>query len=323
MNYEACISTARRLIETRLAKRAEALASELGLVKSASVRNAAGSYVRQAHTICVEELERRARIILDAFEQSLTGSQAWSVYVNTKLSSEFDTQFTQESKSLSHCLETAEMEKRMSGAFSLDEAQARVSREYHARIDLLCAKLGQHKDELNMWTGGAKVLTKAIVFTDIVDSTKLCNLLGDVQWAEVRQQHLARAYDLTRDEKGFLVKNTGDGILALFHSACGALEFALKLHRDSGYPTVRIRVGMHVGQVSLDGEDISGRDVNLTHRILEQLKGDGVTVSERVKSDIGYRGEPRWSKLRWTEIPSVSLKDFNEPITLWEVEPPV
>src|ERR1019366_3449035 len=101
MGCEASISTARQLIEARLAKRDEVLTSKLGRVKSASVRSGAASYVRQAHAICVEELERRARIILVSFQQSLTGSQAWSSDLNTKLRSGFDTQFAQQSKKLS------------------------------------------------------------------------------------------------------------------------------------------------------------------------------------------------------------------------------
>jgi class 3 adenylate cyclase len=314
------MSTVRQLIESLRARRAEVLASELARVKSASVRSGAASYLRQAHAICIGELEGHARIILHTFEQSLTGSKAWSADLNTKLRHEFDAQLNQQSKELSHCLETSRMERRISGGFSLAEAQARLALEYHARIDLLCKKLGQHRDELNRWTGGAKALTKAIVFTDIVDSTKVCNTHGDDQWAEVLQQHIVRASNLIRDGEGFLVKNTGDGVLALFHSASDAVEFALELHHDSGHAEVRTRVGVHIGQVSVDADDISGQTVNLTQRIMKHLEADGVIVSERVKSDIAQRGEARFSKLWWTELPSVVLKGFSEPMRLWRVD---
>jgi class 3 adenylate cyclase len=151
------------------------------------------------------------------------------------------------------------------------------------------------------------------VFTDIVDSTKLCNDLGDAAWDGI--QHFALAVRLIHQKQGILIKNTGDGILALFHDATAAVGFAITLHDDTGHATVRIRAGVHVGQVSIDDGDAFGRHVNLTARIMGYAKADGVLVSDRVKKDIEHRGEPWSKKLRWTEFPGVTLKGFPEPET--------
>jgi len=176
------------------------------------------------------------------------------------------------------------------------------------------------QDELARWTGGARLFTAAVVFTDVVDSARLCNDLGDAQWERIRQQHFGCAVTLIRDRNGFVVKNTGDGMLAMFHSAVEAVEFAVRLHRETGHAAIRVRVGIHVGQVSPDADDIFGRHVNLTARIMSFLKTDGVVTCNRVKEDVDHRGEPETGKLRWTECPNVSLRGFPEPMSLWLVE---
>lgn len=175
------------------------------------------------------------------------------------------------------------------------------------------------REELSRWTGPAKVMNLALVFTDIVDSTKLCNDLTDAVWDGIRQQHFTRAVTLVREQSGFVVKNTGDGILALFHNAIDAVEFAVTLHRSTGNAVVRIRAGVHVGQVSIDGGDTFGRNVNLAARVMSHARADGVMVSERVRQDVDERGDPRMSNLQWTAVPDVVLKGFEKPVTLWAV----
>lgn len=173
--------------------------------------------------------------------------------------------------------------------------------------------------ELLRWTGGAKVATVAVVFTDIVDSTKLCNELSDAVWDGIRQRHFERALALIRERQGILIKNTGDGILALFHEATAALSFAIELHKDTGHAAVRVRVGAHIGQVSIDGGDAFGRHVNFTARVMSHATADGVTVSRRFKEDVSERGEAWTRNLGWTEFPNVSLKGFGRPETIWGV----
>jgi class 3 adenylate cyclase len=174
--------------------------------------------------------------------------------------------------------------------------------------------------ELKKWKGGAKVLTVAVVFTGIVDSTRLCNDLTDVVWDGIRQQHFKRAVTLIRERAGILIKNTGDGILALFHDATAALSFAVTLHDDTGHATVRIRAGVHVGQVGIDESDAFGRHMNFAARVMGHAKADGVMVSNRVREDVVHRGEAWVGNLRWKEFPDVTLKGFPEPETLWGVE---
>src|SRR5260370_34611246 len=64
-------------------------------------------------------------------------------------------------------------------------------------------------------------------------------ILGDSSWDGIRQQHFRVAVRLIQQSKGILIKNTGDGILALFHHATAAVGFAVTLHDDTSHAVVR------------------------------------------------------------------------------------
>ena len=119
---------------------------------------------------------------------------------------------------------------------------------------------------------------------------------------------------LIHRNQGILIKNTGDGILALFHDATAAVDFALSLHGDTGHAVVRIRAGVHMGQVNLDDGDAFARQMNHTARVMGFANTAGITVSSQVRKNIAQR-----ANLRWTEFPNIALKGFSHPETLWTV----
>jgi class 3 adenylate cyclase len=179
---------------------------------------------------------------------------------------------------------------------------------------------------LRKWTGGATVLPVVVVFTDIVDSTKLCNDLGETPWGRIRDGHFACAVSFIRQRNGFLIKNTGDGILALFHNANDAANFAMALYGETGHAAVRIRVGVHLGQVNIDDNaawgrgDAWGQTLNFTARVMSHAERDGIRVSEEVKRDVIRRGDPDGPKVRWVKYPKATFKGFKGSFTLWGME---
>lgn len=175
------------------------------------------------------------------------------------------------------------------------------------------------KDELAKWAGRAKLLTVAIVFTDIVGSAKLCNDKGDAQWDQIRQKHFDRVEVLIHERNGFFIKDTGDGIIALFHSAVEAVDFGLYLIGNTGHPVVKVRVGIHVGQVRLEVDDVRGTNVNLASRIMKKAKPNDVITSDLVKRDITQRGEANIKQLYWKKLSNVKLKGFPKSMKLWRV----
>src|SRR5205085_2542089 len=131
--------------------------------------------------------------------------------------------------------------------------------------------------------------------------------------------HFERAIKLLREWNGYLIKTIGDSVMAAFHNAADALDFALALQRDTGHESVRIRAGIHIGPVETTG-DAFGQQVNTAARIEAKAKEGGVWVSANVKEDIDVLSSSRHRRLKWTEHSDEELKGFQNKYTLWSVE---
>ena len=200
----------------------------------------------------------------------------------------------------------------------LDERQKAEQARQPDELDQRIGKVSA--ESLREWSGGASNATLAIVFTDIVDSTKLCYDIGDAVWDGYRQLHFAHIQQLIAKSSGCFIKNTGDGVLAAFHNAEDAVTFARTLASHTGHAVIRVRVGVHIGAVTVDEKDAFGRHVNLAARVMSVLKNDGVIISDQVKSDLDARRTESLVHLRWKPYPEVILKGIPLPQTLWELE---
>jgi class 3 adenylate cyclase len=152
-----------------------------------------------------------------------------------------------------------------------------------------------------------------ILFTDIVDSTKRAEALGDRAWHALLEQHndVARR-EITRC-MGLVVKSTGDGLLARFGSPTRALDCAVHLRDALGRLGIQIRAGLHTGECETTDDDIVGMAVNLAARIQATAAPGEVLVSSTVKdlaAGAGHRFENRGEH---------TLKGVEEPWRLWAV----
>jgi class 3 adenylate cyclase len=135
-----------------------------------------------------------------------------------------------------------------------------------------------------------------VLFTDIVDSTRLATELGDRRWRELLEAHqrLVRA-QLARFE-GREVKTTGDGFLAVFDGPTRAVECARAIAAEMPGLGLEIRAGLHAGEVELMGEDVGGIAVHVAARIAA-LAGAGTVLTSRTVRDLaagsGIEFEPR------------------------------
>lgn len=122
-----------------------------------------------------------------------------------------------------------------------------------------------------------------LLFTDIVGSTRLASELGDRAWREL----LGRHDDVVREQlvrfRGREIKRTGDGFLTMFDGPARAIRCARAIGvalEDAG---VRVRAGIHTGEVELLGADVAGVGVHIAARVAA-LGGPGdVLVSRTVK----------------------------------------
>jgi class 3 adenylate cyclase/pimeloyl-ACP methyl ester carboxylesterase len=150
-----------------------------------------------------------------------------------------------------------------------------------------------------------------IVFTDLEGSTRRAISAGDQAWKRLLDHHddVSR-YEVTR-RGGDVVKNTGDGILALMPSATGAIDAARAIRTELGNDSLRVRTGVHIGEVDRRGDDVSGAAVNKAARIVSTAVPGQIAVSEVVThmtDGVAYR-----------TLGLRVLKDFDDTCELFEV----
>ncbi|MEM7519748.1 MAG: adenylate/guanylate cyclase domain-containing protein [Pseudomonadota bacterium] len=127
----------------------------------------------------------------------------------------------------------------------------------------------------------------SVMFTDIVDSTALASAIGDKRWHRTVTSHILQVTELVQAEGGTVVKSLGDGTLATFSSAAAAMQAAIAIQRAMAdqreEPKLRIRVGIHTGDVIQNGGDFVGTVVNKAARVAGMTEPGNIRVSEATR----------------------------------------
>jgi class 3 adenylate cyclase len=124
-----------------------------------------------------------------------------------------------------------------------------------------------------------------ILFTDIVDSTATLARLGDAAWQRLLLEHNDRVRHELARFRGREVVTTGDGFLALFDSPARAVRCAVAMHAAVEGLGVRIRAGLHTGEVELVGGNARGLAIHAAARIVG-LAGPGETLVSWTTHDL-------------------------------------
>jgi class 3 adenylate cyclase len=122
-----------------------------------------------------------------------------------------------------------------------------------------------------------------VLFTDIVGSTERARELGDRRWRGLLDTHDELAGRLVGQWGGRLVKTTGDGILATFDGPGRAIGCATALREQLGEVGIRLRAGLHAGEVELRDGDVGGIAVHIAARVLAAAGAGEVVVSRTVR----------------------------------------
>jgi class 3 adenylate cyclase len=129
-----------------------------------------------------------------------------------------------------------------------------------------------------------------VMFTDIVGSTEHAAGIGDRRWSEL----LATHDSLTRAElerfRGREIETTGDGFLASFDGPGRAVRCACAIRDAVRAIGIRVRVGLHTGEVELRGDGIGGIAVHTAQRVQTLARPDEVLASRTVVDLIGGSG---------------------------------
>ncbi|WP_299353732.1 adenylate/guanylate cyclase domain-containing protein [uncultured Shimia sp.] len=131
----------------------------------------------------------------------------------------------------------------------------------------------------------------SVMFTDIVDSTALAAATGDMAWNGIVQTHLTRIGKAVEGHGGTLVKTLGDGTLSSFPSASAALMAAIDIQKSmrdaTEEPFLRIRVGIHTGDVVEQDGDFIGSVVNKAARVAAAAASEEIRLSEATRIMVG------------------------------------
>ena len=155
----------------------------------------------------------------------------------------------------------------------------------------------------------------AIMFTDIVgytalmgeDERKAYELLKKNRWL---QRTLIEEYG------GRWIKELGDGVLASFSNVMDAVSCACLLIKGcSEIEGLQLRIGIHLGDVIFENNDVFGDSVNIASRIQALAPVGGIWISEPVhKNIINKKG------INSTYVREENLKNVKEPVRIYEVD---
>jgi class 3 adenylate cyclase len=207
---------------------------------------------------------------------------------------------------------------------ALGTAYARIGDEHGSTAELESAlatfeRLGAEPEAARINELLGRIETRrTFLFTDIVDSTKLLETLGDEKWRRL----LARHNELVRQSivgaGGEVVKQTGDGFFASFGGAKPALDAAVAIQRALAEEIVApdVRIGVHAGgafRTDAETTDYGGQGVHVASRIGSAARAGEILASVETIDGTG-------SALRVSEPRSEVLKGIEEPVEVVSVD---
>jgi len=171
---------------------------------------------------------------------------------------------------------------------SVDRLLSRAAAQFNELGMLALLRRAEH-DLGSTATISAGRSVRTILFTDVVESTRLNVALGNEEFVGLLRAHDRIARRLLREHDGVQFKHTGDGLAAWFASAGRAVEAALAmqedleglLHAESGQQ-VRIRCGLAAGEPIEDAGDLFGVSVVRAARVCAAAGAGEVLVAGEV-----------------------------------------
>lgn len=155
----------------------------------------------------------------------------------------------------------------------------------------------------------------AILAADVVGYSRLM-AADEAGTLAALKHHRETIFDpAVAEHDGRLVKLMGDGALVEFHSVVDAVNCALAIQRAPD-PAIRHRIGINLGDVIADGDDIYGDGVNVAARLEPLADSGGICISAIVNESIGSRVDAAF-----VDGGEVQVKNLARPIRVWKWSP--
>ncbi len=162
--------------------------------------------------------------------------------------------------------------------------------------------------------------TLAVLFADVVGSTKLYEVMGDTGGQEAVARCLDVMANAVFEHSGAVIKTMGDGILATFPIADDAAASAATMQRavneaaDAGNLPLSIRVGFNFGRVMLEQDDIFGTTVHMANRMSTLAKAAQIVTTGETLQGMS----PEWQAAA-RKIDVTPVRGKKEDVEVYEV----
>jgi adenylate cyclase len=187
----------------------------------------------------------------------------------------------------------------VSEATPIEVMERWLERSVEQRPSVL-ASIGLNAVQVLSWRGeegeDGQTARLAVVFTDLEGFTAFTAANGDEAASRLLTEHMQAAGPVVRSRGGRQVKRLGDGLLLTFPAAEAAVLACLELVEVGG--PLRLRAGVHTGDVVVRRDDVVGHVVNVAARVTESAKGGQVLVSGDVRSAVGELHGVRFGRAR-------------------------
>lgn len=161
---------------------------------------------------------------------------------------------------------------------------------------------------------------RAIMFTDLKDSTLMTTLHGDAKALHLLHVQNALSRSALNTHRGREIKHTGDGIMASFASVPDAVDCAIAIQKafaayNKEHPEtpMYLRIGMSAGEPIEDDGDLFGKAVQLAARLCAHAQPARVLVDQRVLDQCPGKNLPL------TDLGEINLKGFDHAVRVYEI----
>ena len=162
----------------------------------------------------------------------------------------------------------------------------------------------------------------AILAADVVGYSRMMGA-DEAGTLSALKRHREAVFDpAVAEHKGRVVKLIGDGTLVEFGSVVDAVKCALAIQRavkalaGPNAGSIMLRIGVNLGDIIIDGDDIYGDGVNVAARLEPLAEPGGVCVSSIVNESVGNR-----INVAFRDSGEVSVKNIARPIRVWKWHP--
>ena len=257
-----------------------------------------------------------------ATRHAIAGAHQKDLSLQDRYGVKFLTYWFDEMRSTAFCLVEAPDRQTIERAHK--EAHGSVPNEIlEVDTSVVEAFLGRIKDPPAPSTDSAETIDsgfRAIMFTDLKDSTLMTTLYGDAKALHLLHVHNALTRNSLSANRGREIKHTGDGIMASFASVQDGVECAIAIqkafaayNRENPETPLYLRIGLSAGEPIEEHGDLFGKAVQTAARLCAHAEPGRILVDQTVSDQLSQR------RFLLSDLEEITLKGFDHAIKVYAV----